>query len=147
VAALRMKSVNSFSHILFHPMFLVGIGSAVGGVCRYYVGQWIDLRFRSEGGMPWGTFAINVSGSFILGVVGLIVLERLPPDYRFIYLLIGTGFCGGFTTFSTFEWETFLLIRNGNWWIAIANVLGSAVAGFVGVILAVLVVFGVLGQR
>jgi fluoride exporter len=143
----RTHFVDSLWQILLHPIFLVGIGSAVGGVSRYYLGRWIDLHYRGEGGMPWGTFTINVSGSFILGVVGLIVLERLPANYRAFYLLMGTGFCGGFTTFSTFEWETFQLVRNGNWWIALVNVLGSFFCGFLGIFSAVLLVYGLLGRR
>ena len=67
--------MDTLWQILMHPILLVGIGGAVGSVCRFYLGQWIDLHYRAEGGMPWGTFTINVTGSFILGVVGLIVLE------------------------------------------------------------------------
>ncbi|HKB04663.1 MAG TPA: fluoride efflux transporter CrcB, partial [Gemmataceae bacterium] len=105
---------------LNHPLILVGLGSAAGGVLRYYLGRWVDERFGGTG-FPWGTFVINVSGSFILGVLALLVLERLPPDYRWAYLLLGTGFCGGFTTFSTFSWETFQLVRDGSLWLAMGN--------------------------
>jgi len=84
---------------------------------------------------------VNVSGCFILAVAAILILERLPPEHQDWYLLIGTGFCGGFTTFSTFAWETFKLVRDGSWWYALGNVLGSVLAGFVGVLLAV----GLLG--
>ena len=77
-------------------------------------------------------------GSFILAGAAVIILERLPPRHQDWYLLIGTGFCGGFTTFSTFEWETFKLIRDGSWIYAFANVFGSILAGFVGVLLGVI---------
>jgi CrcB protein len=89
---------------------------------------------------------VNVSGSFVLGVIALLVTERLPPDYRWAYLLIGTGLCGGFTTFSTFEWETFQLIRDGSLWLALANIAGSVAFGFLGILLAVLAVYGLIGR-
>jgi CrcB protein len=131
--------------ILGHPIVLVGLGSAVGGVLRYYIGRWVDARAGGTG-FPWGTFVINVSGSFVLGVLALLVIERLPPDYRWAYLLLGTGLCGGFTTFSTFEWETYQLVRDGSHWRALANVAGSVVCGFVGILLAVLTVHALLGR-
>jgi CrcB protein len=127
-------------------MVLLMLGGALGTGARYWVGRWIDLHPWAQG-FPFGTLVINVSGSFILAVAAVVILERLPPEYQNWYLLIGTGFCGGYTTFSTFEWETFQLVRDGSWPLALANVGASVLAGFVGVVLGVMFAQGLLPRR
>ena len=119
---------------LEHPVVLVGAGSFVGGNLRYYLGRWV-ATWGLPGGLPWGTFFINVAGSFVLGLVAEACLDRLEPARRLTFLLLGTGLCGGFTTFSSFEWETHALARSGRWPWALAYVGGSALAGFVAVAL------------
>jgi CrcB protein len=115
---------------------MVMLGGATGTYLRYIIGRWFDLHPWGQA-FPLGTMFINVSGSFILAMAAVVILERLPPEHQDWYLLIGTGFCGGYTTFSTFEWETFKLVRDGEWWFAVANVCGSVIAGFIGVLLGV----------
>jgi fluoride exporter len=141
----RRRLVESAWAVVTHPLVLVTVGGAVGSLLRYVVGRWVDARL-TVGGLPWGTFVVNVVGSFVLGVLALWVLERLPANYRGLYLLFGTGFCGGFTTFSTFEWETFKLVRDGSWALAGVNVFGSFACGFLGILAAVVVVHAVFGR-
>ncbi len=117
-------------------MVLVMLGGALGTYARYWLSRWFNMQPWAQG-FPYGTLFINVSGSFILGIAAVIILEQLPPEHQDWYLFIGTGFCGGYTTFSTFEWETFKLVRDGSWPYALGNVFGSVVAGFAGVLLAV----------
>jgi len=121
---------------LTNKFVLLALGGAAGTNARYWLGRWVGEMYGARG-FPLGTFLVNITGSFLLGVAAVLILERLPPVYQDWYLLIGTGFCGGYTTFSTFEWETFQLVRNGSLWLALANVAGSVAVGFLGVVLAV----------
>lgn len=115
---------------------VLSLGGAVGVNARYWLAKWLGEIAWAKG-FPLGTFVINVSGSFVLGVVAAMILERLPPGHYNWYLLLGTGFCGGFTTFSTFEWETFSLVRDGSLWMALVNIAGSVAAGFAALVAGV----------
>lgn len=105
--------------------FWVALGSAVGGMGRYAV-SGLGVRFISET-FPWGTLAVNVLGSLIIGALAVI----LPVDTRLLTEaereLLMVGFCGGFTTFSSFSLEVMNLARNGDWATASAYAVGSVV--------------------
>jgi CrcB protein len=127
-------------------LLILMVGGALGTAARYLLTNWFNAQPWAQG-FPYGTLFINVTGSFVLAVAAVVILERLPPEHQNWFLLIGTGFCGGYTTFSTFEWETFRLVRDGSWLPALANVLGSVLAGFVGVLLGVGLVLVVFPKR
>lgn len=120
---------------LLHPAILVGIGGAVGSIGRYYIGRWLNLR--AGHGIPWGTLTVNVIGSFLVTLLALFLLERARPELRSAYLIFGVGFCGGFTTFSAYEWETFQLIQEGAWRLGLGYLFGSLAAGMLAVLIAV----------
>ncbi len=113
------------------PYLLVGTGAFIGGNARYILARWaggaIDARF------PLGTFLINVGGSFVLGLIGGLLASHTVPHADAIRLALGTGFCGGFTTFSTFEWETHALFEDGVWLPALTNIFLSLFAGLLAV--------------
>jgi CrcB protein len=108
----------------------VGLGGFLGANARYWLGGWVAERYGTQ--FPWGTFVINVSGAFILGLFATIVSEKIiaAPYWR---LLVAIGFVGAYTTFSTFEYETWTLAENGAIWRALANVVCSVIAGFLAV--------------
>jgi CrcB protein len=87
---------------------LIACGAVLGANARYLVSQWAARRWPS--GFPYGTLIVNVTGSFILGLLSALVGARFP-DASGAQLLIGTGFCGAFTTFSTFAYESVALAK------------------------------------
>ncbi len=119
------------------PYLLVGVGSFIGGNARFVAARWVGGLV--DGRFPLGTFLINVAGSFVLGLLGGLLADRSFPHADAVRLALGTGFCGGFTTFSTFEWETHALLEDGLWLPAAANVALSVAAGLVAVRLGVVV--------
>ena len=98
---------------------------AVGAPVRYLVDGAVSAR--TGGGFPWGTFVINVSGSLVLGLLtGLALYHGFPEAPR---LVLGTGFCGAYTTFSTHTFETVRLVEQGALAAAARNVAATVLAG------------------
>lgn len=125
-----------FVAFVTHPATLLAVGGGAGANARFWLGRWIR-ELQGEVAFPWATFAINVSGSVILGLVAAAFLNHPDESRRNWYLLLGTGFCSGYTTFSTFSLEALELIRDGRTGTAAAYVFGSVAAGLLGVWLAV----------
>lgn len=106
-------------------LLLVIGGAAVGAPLRYLSDRAIQSRHDTV--FPWGTLAVNVIGSLILGVVtGAVTAGGASPQ---VQLAVGTGFCGALTTYSTFSYETLRLLEDDARLFAVANVVASIVAG------------------
>lgn len=118
---------------------LILFGGGAGSLARYVAGLAIMTRFG--GRFPLGTLVVNVTGSFLIGLLMTLLTERFQPHPNWRLLLV-VGFLGGYTTFSSFEWETYSAIREGGFWMGLANVLGSVLFGYAAVWLGAL-----LGRR
>lgn len=116
----------------------VFLGGGAGSLARYLVGRAILQRFPGSY-FAWSTFWINVTGSFLIGFLMTLLVERLKVPH-FWQLLLVTGFLGGYTTFSSFEYDGYLAVRAGQPLTALAYLAGSVIAGCVAVWLGVLVV-------
>lgn len=110
---------------------LVFVGGGIGSLCRYGV-NLLTLKYLPVGVFPLATFAVNMVGCLLIGVVAYLATERaiIPAHFK---LLLTVGFLGGFTTFSSFGFETFDLIRNGHYGFAIGNAVAQLVLGTLGV--------------
>ena len=110
----------------------VVIGGGTGALARYVAASAIMTRFGGK--FPLGTLVINVTGSFLIGFLMTMLTERLQLDPRWRLLLV-VGFLGGYTTFSSFEWETYTTVREGGLWTGMLNVVSSVMLGYLAVTL------------
>ncbi len=114
--------------------FYIAIGSAIGGLSRYWLGGLIQ---RAHGGpFPLGTLVINVTGSLLIGFLLRYSLDTTAVSAEMRGFLT-IGFCGGYTTFSTFSWETVALIEDGDWRRASLYILASVILSIAGTIAGV----------
>jgi CrcB protein len=114
------------------------VAAAIGAPARYFLDGFV--QDRTDGEFPWGTCLINVSGSFVLGLLsGLVLYRSFPAEAR---LVLGTGFCGAYTTFSTFTFETLRLAEEGVRRASVRNIVlntgGALLAAAAGLAVAVL---------
>lgn len=112
-------------------LLAVFLGSGLGGVCRYLLSKIIQTHCAA-GLFPWGTFVVNVAGCFLIGLFYGIsdnsgISGMLSPQLR---LMLTVGFCGGFTTFSTFVNENYLLFQSSNFLLVCGYVAASIIVGF-----------------
>jgi CrcB protein len=105
-------------------------GAGLGGLARYVAGTWVMAKYG--GRFPLGTFVINVSGSFLIGVLMTLLTERLNPHPNWRLFLV-VGILGGYTTFSSFEYEAYQAVRDGARWMGMLYVTGSVLVGYLGV--------------
>lgn len=139
---MEFVSSNIFDILTIAPHFLpevlqkpsvrnpiaVSLGAIAGSLSRYYLSLWLPQILGT--GFPYATLLVNLSGSFAMGIVTTLVLERtllIAPEVR---LLIAIGFLGSYTTFSSYELDTIYLIRDFSWQKAFFYWFGSAVCGF-----------------
>jgi len=105
-------------------------GAGLGGLARYVAGGWIMAKYG--GRFPLGTFVVNITGAFLIGVLMTLLTQRFHPHPNWRLFLV-VGILGGYTTFSSFEYETFQAVRGGERWLGLIYVGGSVVLGYLGV--------------
>jgi len=107
-------------------LFLIALFGAIGTLARY--GLQGVIQFRTASSFPYGTLIVNLTGCFLLGLIGQFTLSRMviSPDWR---IAIAVGFFGGYTTFSSFGWETAKMLESGEWLRATTYVAASVVLG------------------
>jgi CrcB protein len=130
-------SDNSYLNliIMLKAFTLVGIGGAIGSIGRYLASQYIQSRFVSSG-FPYGTFIVNITGCFLIGLIFAIAGKTDIQEWR---LFLITGVCGGYTTFSAFSYESLNLLRSGNIMHFCTYVAGSVILGLIATFIPIIV--------
>ncbi|MFK7834142.1 MAG: fluoride efflux transporter CrcB [Winogradskyella sp.] len=117
-------------------ILLVFLGGGFGSVLRFIISKWLN---NSENGIPYGTFAANIIGSLLIGIIlGLAAKNETLSQSQ--TLLLATGFCGGFTTFSTFAYENHVFLKSGDFMSFAIYSVASFVVGFLAVFLGMFLV-------
>ena len=109
---------------MWQNIIFVGLGSIVGGVSRDFISEWSRHLFPSS--FPWGTFIVNIAGCFLLGLLSGFFTSHPAPVYRLFFTV---GFCGSFTTFSTFSFENLQLLSNKAYGLFSLNIGLSLILG------------------
>jgi fluoride exporter len=123
------------SRVQMTKYWMVGLGGFLGSIARFWLGSYITYRMGAR--FPYGTFVINISGSFLIGLVVTLLAERSHWSPNLLYL-IPIGFIGAYTTFSTFELEAFRSVRNGDLLLSFLYVTLSVTVGFFAVWLGII---------
>jgi len=110
-------------------LLLVFVGGGIGSVLRFLIGKYLN---DAGSGLPYGTFAANILGSLLIGIIlGLAVKQNTLSENQILFL--ATGFCGGFTTFSAFAYENHLFLKSGDFTSFAIYTVASFVFGFLAV--------------
>ena len=120
---------------MVRDIIIVGIGSGIGGICRYLISLIIGF---ANNGFPWGTFAVNIAGCLLIGILWGVTsrFQSISPAFTLFFMV---GFCGGFTTFSTFSKEGLALLQTNNYTLFALYTIGSVVLGILAVALGHLI--------
>lgn len=131
----RLSSRSRWPRVRWTTVVAVAVGGFFGGLARY------GLQFAwpaSKGGYPWAIWTVNTIGSFILGLLLVVVMDVLPPT-RYVRALIGTGFCGALTTFSSVAVDVDQLAAHGHTGLAVGYLAASLAAGLAAALLGIIV--------
>lgn len=117
------------------PLLLVFLGGGTGSIARYLISKYLN---DVSSGIPYGTFAANILGSLFIGIIlGLALKNNTISENSVLFL--ATGFCGGFTTFSTFAYENHMLLKSGDFINFFIYTIGSFIIGFLFVFLGMFI--------
>ncbi len=112
-------------------LLAIGLGGFIGSILRYGIGKSVDGKF--SGAFPWGTLTVNIVGSFIIGLIYMLMLRKIgiTENWR---LFLGVGFCGGFTTFSAFAWENVNLLDQKLIGTSLLYIVTSVILGLLAIV-------------